>query len=311
MPHRRTSLLAFASIALIVLSGCSRHTATGVFVDPAFGPLIAPDTKLMAGIRLDKLRETSLYKKLDAKFDLNRRLNLFSERTGLDPRKDIWQVLLISNGHRSLVMARGRFTVGEMEPKLGELGNSRSQYKDYTIIGNPQTSVVFMNPGVAVAGAQNDLKDLLDHRAEYSNIPDSLGDKLKNLPAADQLWLVTEGALPESLLGGPDTTGMKSMLSNFVEYIQSAQFGMHVDEGAELKGSVECVSAEGAQRVHDALKGLIGLARLRTPDNQMQLLKVYDSMQVNQRQNKVDIEAAVAANLVDPLLQMVTPGKRP
>lgn len=300
------SLLA----VLALLAGCARQPPAGVFVDPAFGPLTPPDTKLLAGIRLDKLRETPLYKKLDSQFDFDRRLDLFSQRTGLDPRKTIWQVLLVSNGSRSLVMARGRFTVGEMEPKLGELGNTRTGYKDYTLIGNPQTSVVFLNPGVAVAGTQADLKTLLDHRSDYSAIPENLATRLKALPAADQLWLVSDGVFPESALSGPDTTGAKSMLSNLVGYVKAAQFGLHVTDGAELAGNVDCVSQEGAQRVRDALKGMVGLARLSTRDDQMELLKVYDTVQVDQKGSTVDLSAAVAPALVDPLLTMALRGRK-
>jgi hypothetical protein len=289
---------------LMLLSGCAPSRPTGVFVDPAFGPLIPPDTKVMAGIRLDKLRETPLYKKLDSQFDLERRLNLFSERTGLDPRKDMWQVLFISDGTHSLVLARGRFTTGEMEPRLGELGGSRTEYKDYTIIGTPQTSVFFLNPGVAVAGAKSDLEHLIDHRAEYSKIPDGLDARLKELPTSDQLWLISDGVFPESVLAGPDTTGAKSMASNLVGYVRSVQVGVRADQGVDLQGKIDCVSVEGAQRVRDTLKGIVGLGRLSTRDDQMELLKVYDSAQVTQSNSAVTFSASVAPNLVDPLLKM-------
>ena len=108
---RAATLLCGAAL-LGILGGCARKPAMGIFVDPAFGPLIAPDTKLLAGVRLDKVRETPVYKKLDKQFDLDRRLDLFSRRTGLDPRKDLWQVLVASNGQNFLVMARGKFTTG-------------------------------------------------------------------------------------------------------------------------------------------------------------------------------------------------------
>lgn len=277
----------------------------GVFVDPAFGPLVAPDTKLLAGIRLDKIRETPLYKKLDGQLDLDRRLNLFSRRTGLDPRNDLWQVLLTSNGHDTLVMARGKFTTGEMEPRLGSLGNQRTFYKDYTLIGTPQTSVVFINPGVAVAGTQEALKNLIDHRAEYKDIPPALSAKLAALPHEDQMWLVDDGALARLRGQGPDTTGVRSMLSNLVASVRTTTVGVYVNEGAQMKAAVDCISEQGARRVHDALKGAIGLARLNTPSDRMQMLKLYDAVQVDQNGSHVAISAEVAPDLVEPLLKML------
>jgi hypothetical protein len=281
-------------------------------MDPAFGPLVPPDTKYMVGVRLDKLRETALYKRLNSQFDLNKRLDLFSARTGLDPRRDLWQVVAVSNGSDTLFLARARFGVAEMEPQLNELGSQRTKYKNYTLIGDEQTSVVFANPGVAIAGKQSSLKNLLDHRGEWSQPPAALVTQMKALPATDQIWVVANGdfsALQGT--GGPDTTGMRSFLSNFISYIKAGRMGIHVDDGAELKAAVECVSDEGAQRVRDALKGMVGLARMNTPNDRLYLLKLYDTVKVNQNTSAVDVDAQIAGDMVEPLLRSLPQIKNP
>lgn len=282
-----------------------RRQTSGIFIDPAFPPLIPPDTKYLAGVRLDKLRETPLYKRLNGRFALDNRLDLFSERTGLDPRKDLWYALVASNGTDRLFLARGRFTVGEMEPKLGMLGGTRTRYKDYTFVGTPDTSIVFLNPGVAAAGTQSELRKLIDNRGHWSTVPEQLAARLKMMPVDDQIWAVSSSGIPSAPLSGPDTTGMKSMASNLLGYVTAGVAGIHVDRGAELKAHVECISNEGAQRVRDALKGGIGLARLSTRDNQQQLLKLYDTVKVDQSNSSVSVEAQVAPDLVDPLLSML------
>jgi hypothetical protein len=302
--NRKCRIGALAAL-LLIFGACTHRQPTGVFLDPAFGTLIPPDTKLMAGVRLDKIRETPLYKKLDGQFDLNRRLNLFSERTGLNPRKDTWQLLLVSNGTRTLVMARGNFSVADGEPSFKELGGEHLRYKDYSVIGTPETSVFFLNPSVGIAGRRADLENFIDHRAEYFKVPSDLQSRLKELPYPDQLWVVSNGTIPDRVLAGPDTTGAKSLLSNLVGYVQGAQLGLHVNEGVDFNGSIDCTSAEGAQRVRDAIKGVVGLARLRTPDNQIEMLKVYDTIRVNQNAWKVTLSASIAPDMVDPLLKIL------
>lgn len=298
--------LALLLMGVFISAGCSRHATTGIFVDPAFGPLVPPDTTFMAGIRLDKIRQTPLYKKLNGQFDLERRMNLFAERTGLDPQKDLWQILVVSNGADTLFLARGRFTTGELEPRSGALGTQRTPYKDYTLIGGPQTSVVFMNPGVAIAGSQPALKHLLDHRTEYTALPAFFTDKLKAMPAADQAWVVSNGTLPGMKAMGPDATGMRSMLSNLVGFVKDMEAGFHIDQGVEMAANIDCISQEGAQRVHDAAKGAIGIARLNTRDDQLQLLKLFDAVQVDQKDTRVQMQAKIAPDLVDPLLKMLS-----
>ena len=294
------------STLMVSCGGCGRASKQGIYVDPAFGPLIPPDTRLMAGVRLDKLRETSLYKKLNSSVDIQRHLDLFSQRTGLDPRKDLWQVVLVSNGSRSLVFARGRFTVGEMEPKLGALGSERQHYKDYTLIGNPQTSVVFLNPGVAVAGSRAALKELIDHRAEYREMPVSFSKKLASMPSDDQIWAVDDGVLRQQQQNNtPDATGMRSMVSNLVGFVKTSSVGVHIGDSAIIKGEIDCVSSEGAQRVRDALKGGVGLARLNTRSDQMEMLRLYDAIKINQADTKVTVDADVGSDLIEQFMKLM------
>lgn len=301
------TLLACAVVAALAVapSACVRRQTTGIFIDPSFGPLIPPDTHYMAGVRLDKLRDTPVYKRLNERFQLERRLDLFSERTGLDPRKDLWYALAASNGTDTLVLARGRFTTGEMEPKLGELGTKRTSYKDYTLIGTPETSIVFINPGVAAAGSQAQLRRLIDHRGEWREVPPSLAEKLKTMSVSDQIWAVSDEKIPAHRLSGTDTTGMKSMASNLIALITGGVAGIHADQGIELKANIECVSEEASGRVRDAVKGTIGLARLNIKDDQKHLLKIFDTVNVKQTGSAVHLEANVAPDLVDPLLNAI------
>jgi hypothetical protein len=126
------------------------------------------------------------------------------------------------------------------------------------------------------------------------------------LPSADQVWIVSDGVFPAALLAGPDTTGAKSMAGNLVGYLRSIAFGLHADKGLELSGTIECTSEEGGRRVRDTLKGMVGVGRLSTRDDQLALLKVYDSVKVDQVKDVVKVSAAVAGDMVDPLLNSVT-----
>ncbi len=99
------------------------------------------------------------------------------------------------------------------------------------------------------------------------------------------------------------------MASNLLNYVYGGVAGLHVGRGLDLKAHNDCISEEGSRRVRDALKGGIGLARLNTRDDQKQLLKVYDTVNVNQNGPVVNVEAQVAPDLVDPLLKMIPSGR--
>ena len=64
-------------------------------VDPALATLVPADTAILVGAKLDKLRETPTYQKHFSQMSLPR-LDDFARETGLDPRKDVWEVLFAS-----------------------------------------------------------------------------------------------------------------------------------------------------------------------------------------------------------------------
>lgn len=296
----RRVAICFFGIALInvgLLESCRRESTGGVFVDPSFGPLIPPDTQMLAGLRLEKLRATPLYQKYQSRLNLSI-LNDFKVRTGLDPQKDIWEMLVATTTRDVLVMVRGHFTVGELEPKLDPLGKHRTAYKGYTLIGDDRYAVVFMNPGVAVAGPMASLRDLLDRRDHPSTkLPEALAARIAKLPSDSQLWLVDSGGLPAvGLFTRRDD--VQSLLSNLVDYINGATMGIHVDDGIRYDGVLNCTSAEGVKRVRDALRGMIGLARLTTKSDQTDMLRLYDSIEVTEADQAVKIDIRVAPELV-------------
>ncbi len=306
---------AIALMSVGLLQSCHRASTGGVFIDPAFGPLIPPDTQMLAGLRLEKLRATPLYQKYASRLNL-KALADFKARTGLDPQKDVWEMLVATTPDEVLVMVRGHFTVGELEPKLDPLGNHRTSYKGYTLIGDDRYAVVFMNPGVAVAGPAGSLRALLDRRDHPSTkLPPALAARIANLPSDDQLWLVDDGGLPPmALLTQRDD--VQSLASNLVSHISGATMGVHVDDGIRYSGTLNCASADGVKRVRDALRGMIGLARLTTKSDQTDMLRLYDAIEVTQADQAVKIEMRVAPELVDGAIsafstirpQMVRPG---
>ena len=54
----------------------------------------------------------------------------------------------------------------------------------------------------------------------------------------------------------------------------------------------------------DALRGLVALGKMSVPQGQTDLLRLYDSVQVDQAQKSVKITTNIAPDLIDKLLQL-------
>ncbi len=292
---------------LACLCGCGGNTGGGVTVEKEFRPLVPSDTKVLAGIDLDKLKAAPIYQRheKDLNFPL---LNGSSERLRFDPRRDVSDVLIAWDGKRALFFVRGRFKPSAVEQKLSSFGAPRTSYKNHQVFGDTRNSLTFLdtsgNKGFAVAGSAGDVQRTIDLEGSSADtVPEELQERLRQVPKADQLWIVSHGGLPFG--DAPMRSDIESALSNIVHFISGATVGIKADTGTHFRIDISCISEQGAQRVHDALRGAIGLGRLSTKDDQRELLQVYDGINVDQDKTAVHVHANYSGELTDKLFEEI------
>ncbi len=296
----RNFLFLLSIFGVLIGIGCGGSPEAGVRVDSQFRPLIPPDAMVLAGIDLESLKQTPIYKRYQHLLDDDARLNQLTERLGVDARRDVSSIVIAENATGRLVLVRGRFTQQPLEEKLRSMGAKQSSYKGHTLFGDVHNAMTFLKPGLIAAGSAETIHDATD-RADggKGGIPTALQKRLATLRKNDSAWVVSSGGLP--LLGAALTQDAQSMLSNLDGFINGVSAGLSADTGLHLQADLQCVSNEGAHRVHDALKGGIGLARLTTNDNALDMLRLYDSIEVNQESEKVYVKADLPADLINKI----------
>lgn len=296
-------LLIVLFAALIVAAGCSKRTSTGVSVNSAFRPLIPPDTKALAAVDVDKFKASPFYQRHQNELNFPL-LDAMSERVGLDPRRDLSYILIVWNGKEPVAMARGRFKPRDLEQKFASLGLQRSEYKDHLLFGDNRDALTFERRDIAVAGPAAMVRSEIDlEDSGNGGVPDELQQRLALIPRDDQIWAVSRGGL--AFAEAPMRSDIESALSNITGYISGTTVGIGFDTGTHVQAEITCISDQGAQRVRDALRGGIGLARLTTKDNESELLQAYDAIQVSQDRETVRVKADLSADLTDKLLAYV------
>lgn len=293
-------LLAGLLAGSVVEVSCTRQALTGISVDPVFRPLIPPDTRVLAGVDVDKLKSAAFYRRHESSLNFPL-LDASSERIGLDPRRDVSDLMIAWIGERQLFMVRGRFTPGIVEQKLMALGAKRTSYRQYTLLGNDQNALVFVKNAVAIDGSVAALHAALDSKDQNGGrVPQELQEQLGALPKGDQIWAVSRGGLPFTDL--PLRSDYESGLSNIVGYVRATSIAADLDTGVHLMAELTCVSREGAKRVGDGLRAGVALGRLTTKDDQQDLLQMYDAIQVDQDKDVVHVRANIPGELADKLL---------
>jgi hypothetical protein len=253
----RRLLLIPLFAGLVLLPACKR-TPEHARVDAALAPLLPGDT-----VALDE----------------------FSQKTGLDLRENVWELVFSTNGATSYVFIRGKFG-GDFgfEPEFKGPGLQKTSYKGRYLIFTGDHGVVFMNTGAAVAGEVKDLKALVDGFDNRSrSAPQAVLDLAGTLPGTAQFWAAS--TRPAALIplgaGGPAMKGGEAMQNNLMRAARSvSQVKLWGDLSRGLEMHVQGVAANEADAtaLRDAFQAGVGMARLTMKDKQPEMLKLYDGL---------------------------------
>lgn len=297
-----------AALAALILTGCQREPASAR-VDAAIAPLIPSNTAVLAGFRLDKLQKTPFYERYVTGERALRFFREFQQRTGLDPRKDLWELDVAVSPDSQLVFARGKFG-GQfgLEPRIEMPGMTRLSHKGYPILATKDGGVTFFNTGVAVLGPVEQLKRVIDNRDNAAGAPKELLALVGKIPARAHLWAVSSqlGAMmPQERVEGT--------MGNFLRMGQTAgEFRLWSDlaEGVDLEANLTYPDEKMAAQVRDALKALLGILRLRTPSDQTELLQAYSNIFPTSVGAQVRVTAKTPFALIDQIVRRMPSGQQ-
>lgn len=282
--------LLLSVAATLLLLSCQTNSSHGLKVDSTLRSYVPRDTTLLAGLDIHDLMEAPFYQRHASQLNslvLNQMaLNQITAKLGIDLRRDVSYVLLPFRNGQPVVLARGTFDRAKAAPHLGAFG------------------IVFPQKNVAVAGPRQFVQAYMAGGAR--GIPEPLLARIRALPSADQLWIVSSKGLP--LNWAPLRPDVASMVSNLAGYVIAFDAGLALDTGAHVQISLRCDSSADAKQVYAALRGGIGLARLTTPDKDLPMLKLYDAIRVASDQDTVELRADLSADLAEQLYVLVQNG---
>jgi len=267
---RRTGVPPHAAFLLcLILGGCGgRHGP----IDPALTAFIPPDTVALAGVSVDRVRGTPIYRKLA----LQNRL----------PRWDIHHLLLASDGKHVLAIARGAFP----EQKASET-------EGITFIGH---DIALFGEAAAVRAAIDQSKD------GGRGAPRDLMARAQALPADTQIWAVVaawRGATPDQLRA----MGNWGNLDCVFRLVEGASQTVDLRTGVHAAFTGDSRTEADAKNLADSLRGLAALARMgaprNVPGNQPDLLRALDGIQVAQEGRVVRVNIDLAEDLAEKLVR--------
>jgi hypothetical protein len=269
-------------------------------VDNVLIRMVPPDTTSLVGAHVDQIRTTSVYRKLLEQRKLSQ-LDYFAAETGFDPRRDVREVLFAGLHSGGVLLARGSFPVTNNPLAQGQT----RRHGEYVIHTNGNSGFCVLDATLAVAG---DVKSVAAALDEWKSGPHTAGTALlgraRQVDASAQFWGVSSGVssfLTDNLpmaRGGID-------FSKILRGLENTWFAGNFTGGVKAEVHGAAATAQDAVNLRDAAKGLIGLGRLSVPENQPELLRLWDGFTVEQQDRAVAIRADIGEDLVDRLVALL------
>jgi hypothetical protein len=138
-------------------------------------------------------------------------------------------------------------------------------------------------------------------RPAKGGIPAGLLEKMRGIPPQNQIWgagigsiALVDNAIPRE--------GNFANLRNVFSSIESWSAGADLRSGLKAETNGIYRTEADAKTIHDALRGLLGLGRLTTPNDAPELMQFYDCIQITQQKNAVRVAADIPADVLDKLM---------
>lgn len=294
-----------AVLLAVLLACCSHAPVAGPKIDPALSMVIPADTVLLVGTRLEAIEKTDVYKKYLANRSIPQ-LDAFAKETRVDPRKELWELLYISNGKQGALLGRGKFS-DDGEPRMPKGGLNRFSYKGYNFIGDERTAVLLLSPTSVGFGDTPELRAFIDAKEKSTGPAPAMAELLKDIPPDSQVWAAYRG--------GPiqlpfDAKGNLSNITRAVGLIQSGT--VYLDLSMGIKGLVTGSSGneQDAGQLESALKAGVGFGRLSTSPKQPQLQRIWDGLTVTREVRVVKLHIDEPEELVEGAANLLLGSKQ-
>lgn len=290
------AMIAFGSL-LILGAGCERKPAAPPLgIDARLAAMTPREATVLAGFRMDRIRKSPLYEKY---FKSRVPVGGKTAQEMMQFQEQIDEVLAAVKGEEeALVLARGRMDKPAIEAKL-----RAAKVPESTIAGRPgfvkdKVALVLLDGGVAVAGPQAMVEDALSRADKVVALPARFFQPAKSIPAESSLWVISVGRLPSLKVPGRSNL---ANLPRLMENVELATANADLSAGLRVSADATCTTEEDAKQIQTLFRGLIGMARLSTPNDKPEMLKVYDRIELKQTGRSVSINANLPTDVIETI----------
>jgi hypothetical protein len=290
-------------------------TATAALsADSALLNLVMPEARMLAGIDVERARDSFLGRKLMEQIDGKdaREFSKFVEMTGFDPRRDLREVILATpdantKNPPALILVRGVFDTGRINGFLKVSGIAPAETLggvDFYTKADAKEDMGFaiLDSSLAILGNKDAVRTALARRSgKGSALSAATYAKVQSMSRGNDIWMVTSipvAELSHALPGGQNGGGGGMMSGDAFKGIEQAAMGVRFTASTmELTAEAVSQTEKDATSIADVVRFLSTMIQMNREKPEVKALATaLDAMKLTTeaRTTKLSISLPVA-----------------
>ena len=281
--------------------------------DPTLLGLAPADTKMVAGIYLDRTRNTPFGQFVLSQMKLeDSNFANFVASTGFDPRRDVNEVLVMSNSTEKhspgLVLARGVFNGPAIIAAARKDGGVVTSYKGVDIVthGKGMQGFAILDGAIALGGEVPAVQAAIDRRrAASSSLDSKLAAKIAQLSTQYDAWFTASGFVAPVGPAVPRPNVPGNIPVSALQSIESTSGGVKFGVNVQVGGEAITRSDKDAQALVDVARFLAGMLSMNSGNNPdaAKLAALAQNTQWTAQGTKVSMSLTMPESDLEQLLQ--------
>jgi hypothetical protein len=278
--------------------------------DPALLNLVMKDPKVVAGIDVDRTKNSPFGQKIMAGFkDDNGDLQSFIAATGFDPRRDLREVIVASQDGQKhgdgLVIAKGTFDAARIASFAQDKGATSTTYQGVQIWHGKDSkdngAVAFLDGSIAIAGPDPAVRAAIDRKTTGGGLNAEMAAKVARWSSQNDAWFVTTLPVPGAGVANGAAEQGKAMGMN-LEAVQEASAGVRFGNVIEVTAEAVARTEKDANALADVVRGLAALVRMNQEKAGPDVMQLLDAMQVTTTGTTTHFSIQVPQDLIEKIM---------
>lgn len=235
--------------------------------------LVMPDARVVMGLRMDGLRESTLLRALWTQGVAGEPgMSELTRLTGFDPLRDLHEVVIASAGGSkatALLVARGAFAATDLAAVARERAKRRENFQGVEIFlsGEPDEpmALAFLSDTVLVAGDPVNVRGAIARRGRVGLPAGELRRKAEELSRRFDAWGYSIAPVGELAARAPKEQTAGIFEGDIIKAIEQAGGGVRFDQGVELELTTISRSEQDAAGLANAVRFFTGMLQARDP----------------------------------------------